>query len=298
MAEELKVAEELFEKVRKIEFKTGKLVTDVFLGEYHSTFRGKGIEFSEVREYQTGDDVRTIDWNVTARTGKPYIKLYVEERELTIILLFDLSASLNFCSGEKSKREIAAEIACLLSIAAVKNNDKVGLILFTDQQELFISPDKGIKHVLVLVRELLSFRQKGLKTNLNAALDYLMKIIKKRSIVFLISDFESPFDFSQKIKIVNKKHDVVAIRIIDPREIELSEGGFFRFQDIESGEEILLNLSSPAFRKKYNLYYAEKEEKLNKLFREAKVDYLRIDTSKPYLEELLKFFRMRALKYR
>lgn len=298
MAEELKVAEELFEKVRKIEFKTGKLVTDVFLGEYHSIFKGRGIEFSEVREYQPGDDIRTIDWNVTARTGKPHVKLYVEERELTIILMFDLSASLDFASGEKSKREIAAEIACLLSIAAVKNKDKVGLILFTDQQELFISPDKGIKHVLVLVREILSYKQKGIKTDLNMALDYLLKIVKKRSIVFFISDFETPYDFSQKLKVANKKHDVVAIRIIDPRETELSEGGFFRFQDIESGEEVLLNLSSPAFKKKYKLYFQEKEEKLDRLFREAKVDYLRIYTNKPYIEELLKFFRIRALKYR
>ena len=233
---------ELLKQVRQIEIKTRGLVNEVFSGEYHSVFKGRGMEFSEVREYEPGDDIRSIDWNVTARFGHPYVKIFEEERELTVMLLIDMSGSLIFGSVEKTKQQIAAELSAILAFSAMKNNDKVGLILFTDSIEKFVPPRKGKSHILRIIREVLSFEPRGNKTDLKGALEYFNHIIKKKSIVFLLSDF---FDsgYEKILKIVGKKHDLIGMVINDPRENDLPEAGLIKFRDAETGEIRYLNTS-------------------------------------------------------
>jgi len=291
------IPKEILKKVEQIEIQTRGLVNDVFSGEYHSVFKGRGMEFSEVREYQYGDDIRTIDWNVSARIGHPYVKVFEEERELTVMLLIDVSSSGEFGTVERMKGEIAVEICALLAFSAIKNNDKVGLIIFTDKIEKYVPPKKGKQHVLRVLRELLYFEPEDRKTNISVALEYLSNVVRKRSIVFLISDFISE-DFSKALKIVNKKHDVVAINITDPRERELPDVGFIELEDAENGEIITIDSADSELRNLYYTYNHKQKEDRDRLFKSMNVDFIDISTDKSYIEPLIKFFRMRAKRFR
>jgi len=291
------IPKEILKKVEQIEIQTRGLVNDVFSGEYHSVFKGRGMEFSEVREYQYGDDIRTIDWNVSARIGHPYVKIFEEERELTVMLLIDVSSSGEFGTVERMKGEIAVEICALLAFSAIKNNDKVGLIIFTDKIEKYVPPKKGKQHVLRVLRELLYFEPEAKNTNISVALEYLSNVVRKRSIVFLISDFISE-DFSRALKIVNKKHDVVAINITDPREKELPDVGFIELEDAENGEIITLDSTDSELRNLYYIYNQKQKEDRDRLFKSMNVDFIDISTDKSYIEPLIKFFRMRAKRFR
>lgn len=287
---------EILKKVEQIEIQTRGLVNDVFSGEYHSVFKGRGMEFSEVREYQIGDDIRTIDWNVSARMGHPYVKVFEEERELTVMLLIDVSSSGEFGTVERMKGEIAIEICALLAFSAIKNNDKVGLIIFTDKIEKYVPPKKGKQHVLRVLRELLYFEPEAKKTNISTALEYFSHVVRKRSIVFLISDFISE-DFSSALKIANKKHDVVAVRINDPRENELPDVGFVELEDAETSEIVAFDTNDPALRDLYTRTVSKEKEQRDKLFKSMNVDAIDISTDKSYIEPLIKFFRMRAKRF-
>ncbi len=291
------IPKEILKKVGQIEIQTRGLVNDVFSGEYHSVFKGRGMEFSEVREYQYGDDIRTIDWNVSARIGHPYVKVFEEERELTVMLLIDVSSSGEFGTVERMKGEIAVEICALLAFSAIKNNDKVGLIIFTDKIEKYVPPKKGKQHVLRVLRELLYFEPEDKKTNISVALEYLSNVVRKRSIVFLISDFISE-DFSRALKIVNKKHDVVAVNITDPREKELPDVGFIELEDAENGEIITIDSTDSELRNLYYTYNRKQKEDRDRLFKSMNVDFIDISTDKSYIEPLIKFFRMRAKRFR
>src|SRR5256886_6772805 len=233
---------EILKKIRTLEIKTKGLVQTAFAGDYHSVFKGRGMNFSDVREYQPGDEIRSIDWNVTARFGSAFVKQFTEERELTVMLVVDVSASGNFGSTTQSKRELAAEVACLLAFSAIRNNDKVGLILFTDRVELFIPPKKGRLHTLRLIREILFFEPKGRGTQPAVALDYLNQVVHRRSVVFLISDFQAP-DFARALSVTSRRHDLIAIPIIDPREEDLPDVGLLTLEDAETGEQIKINTS-------------------------------------------------------
>ena len=278
-----------------IEIKTRGVVNELFSGEYHSVFKGRGMEFSEVREYQFGDDIRSIDWNVSARTGHPYVKVYQEERELVLMLMVDLSASQRFGSISQMKNEIAAELAAVLAFSALKNNDKVGLILFSDVIELFVPPKKGKSHVLRCLRELLFFIPGRKGTNIGAALDYLNKVLKKKAIVFLISDFWDK-DFDTPVKISGARHDFVAIRLFDRREINLPPGNLFNLTDSESGRTMSVDLRAANLREKYrrfvNNHFLQTKLKLQKYG----IDYLEVDTSGDYVNSLVGFFRKRGKK--
>jgi uncharacterized protein (DUF58 family) len=287
---------ELARKIRILQITTRKVVNDVLAGGYTSVFKGRGIEFDEVREYMPGDDVRTIDWNVTARTGRPYVKRYVEERELTVIFVVDLSASGAFGSVRKLKNEIAAEFCALLSFSAVKNNDKVGLIVFTDRVELYVPPKKGTTHVLRLIRELLNFKPKAAKTDLAGALDYLGKVSKKRAVVFLVSDFQAE-GFEKPMRIVSKRHDLVAVPIVDPREVRLPNVGLIELEDAETGETILVDTSSAAVRKRYERLGRERSERFRELFASMGVDNIEVATDRDYIPKLVSFFRARERRY-
>lgn len=287
---------EILKKVEQIEIQTRGLVNDVFSGEYHSVFKGRGMEFSEVREYQIGDDVRTIDWNVSARVGHPYVKVFEEERELTVMLLIDVSSSGEFGTVKRMKGEIAVEICALLAFSAIKNNDKVGLIIFTDKIEKYVPPKKGKQHVLRVLRELLYFEPEAKKTNISKALEYFSSVVRKRSIVFLISDFLSE-DFSSALKIANKKHDVVAVRINDPRENSLPDVGFIELEDAETGEIAAFDTNDPALRDLYTRTISREKEQRDKLFKSMNVDSIDISTDGSYIEPLIKFFRMRAKRF-
>ncbi|MFQ5628135.1 MAG: DUF58 domain-containing protein, partial [bacterium] len=234
------IPKEILKKVKSIEIQTRGMVNDVFSGEYHSVFKGRGMEFAEVREYQFGDDIRTIDWNVSARMGCPYIKVFDEERELTVMLLVDASRSADFGTQKQMKGEIAAEICALLAFSAIKNNDKVGLIIFTDKIEIFVPPRKGKKHVLRVIRELLYHKPVGAQTDLSLALEYLSRLITRRAVVFLISDFQDE-NYEQSLRIASRKHDLIAITITDPREVVLPDVGFIELEDAETGETILID---------------------------------------------------------
>jgi len=249
-----------------------------------------------VREYMPGDDIRTIDWNVTARTGKPYVKRYVEERELTVIFLVDLSASGGFGSIEKLKNELAAEFCALLAFSAVKNNDKVGLILFTDKVEKYIPPKKGTTHVLRVIRELLNFRVTSSDTDIAGALDYLGKVLTKRAVVFLVSDFEAE-DYEKAMKMISKKHDLIAVTIVDPREVELPDVGLIELEDAETGEVVLVDTSSPAVRERYNKLGQERIKRLKGLFASMGIDQIEIKTGTDYVHSLMQFFRIRERRY-
>lgn len=290
------IPSELIKKIHQLEIRTNRMVNDVLAGEYHSVFKGQGVEFEEVREYQAGDDIRTIDWNVTARSGEPFVKRYREERELTVMLLVDASASSMFGTAEKMKGELAIELSALLAFSAIKNNDRVGLLLFTDEIEKFIPPKKGKKHVLRLIRELLVFEPKGGHTNISQALDHVNKLLTRKSVVFLLSDFMNP-DFGDSLRITNKKHDLVTVSITDPREVEMPPIGFLELEDAETGETIIIDTFNAGVRSGFSSAADEDFEKLESEFKKMRVDHVPIRTDQDYVDPLVKFFQRRASRY-
>ena len=294
------ISSKILEKVRQVEIKTNRLVDDTLSGHYHSVFKGRGMDFDEVREYVPGDDVRTIDWNVTARTGRTFVKKFTEERELTIMLLIDVSASGEFGSSAQSKREVMAELGSVLAFSAVRNNDKVGLILFTDDAELYIPPGKGRSHILRVIREILFFQPEGKNTDLVAALDFANQVIKRRAVTFLISDFCLPGDFSDsledfrpKLQITNRHHDMVAVSVNDPREWELPDIGLLTIEDSETGEQVELDTTRADIRNGFSQLANQRREELRRTIHSSGVDFLELSTDKPYLPVLLNFFSSR-----
>jgi len=290
------LTKELLKQVRRIEIRTKGLVNHLFSGEYHSVFKGRGMEFSEVRDYQYGDDIRNIDWNVTARFGHPYIKVFEEERELTVILMVDISGSLMFGSVSKTKQLIAAELTAILAFSALKNNDKVGLILFTDKIEKFVPPRKGNKHVLRIIREVLSFEPEGNATDIKSALEYMNNAIKKRSIVFLISDFIDE-GYEKILRVVGKKNDLIGIVLDDRRESEIPPIGLIKFRDAESGSERWIDTSSPKVREKMQLAREKVIRKREAMFLSARLDKIYVRTGEDYIKPLVQFFKMRERRW-
>jgi uncharacterized protein (DUF58 family) len=286
------IPKEILQTIRRIQITTSRMVTDVFAGHYHSVFKGQGMEFEEVREYQPGDDIRSIDWNVTARTGRPFIKKFMEERELTIMLLFDMSGSTYFGSVDKLKRQLAAELCSLLAMSAIKNNDKVGLIAFTDRIEKFVPPRKGLSHVLRIIREALYFEPEGKATDISGALEYLGRVTNRSTVTFIISDFYDG-DYKKPLSIAGKRHDIVAISITDPRETELPDIGIINLEDPETGRDFLLDTSNAAVRKDYSNNSLKMLDERQRLFRSTNIDHIDLRTDVPYARELYKFFRMR-----
>ena len=290
------LTKELLKQVRQIEIRTKGLVNQVFSGEYHSVFKGRGMEFSEVREYQFGDDIRNIDWNVTARFGHPFIKIFEEERELTVMLMVDLSGSLIFGTVEKTKQQVAAELSAILAFSALKNNDKVGLILFTDKIEKFVPPRKGRSHVLRIIREVLSFEPEGKSTNLKAALEYLNSTIKKRSIVFLLSDFMDT-GYEKILRIIGKKHDLIGVVLNDKRESEIPEMGLVKLTDAETGEERWVDTSSTKIQKRLKEVRSDMIRKRKSLFISSRLDSIEVQTGDDYVKPLVQFFRLRERRW-
>lgn len=283
---------EVLKKVRRIEIRTKKLVNDLFSGEYHSTFKGQGIEFEEVREYVPGDDIRLIDWNVTARAGHPFIKKFKEERELSVVLLVDASSSGRFGTKERFKSETAAELCALLAFSAIKNNDKVGMIIFTDTIERFVPPKKGRGHVLRLIRDILYFKPKGTGTNITGALEYFNRVIKRKSVVFLISDFLSE-GYIKPLQIASKKHDIIAVKITDPRETKFENVGLLELEDVETGEVFVIDTGSSAFRKEFAARSNEDLTNIQRSFRMIDLDFIPVRTDESYITPLIKFFKKR-----
>ncbi len=286
------IPKELARKIRAIQIYTTKVVNDVLAGEYESVFKGRGMEFDEVREYQVGDDVRSIDWNVTARAGKPFIKKYREERELTVLFLVDLSASGTFGSVKQTKSELAAEICALLAFAAIRNNDKVGLIVFTDQVERFIPPGKGARHVLRVICEILGFRPRRFRTDIAGALDYLGRVQSRRAVVFLISDFQAE-GFEKSLRVLGRRHDVIAVSVSDSRELRLPDVGLIELEDAETGEMVLIDTGSPDVRRRYERQAVERARALTDMLRSMGVDQIHVETGKAYLRDMMTFFRNR-----
>ncbi|WP_396597566.1 DUF58 domain-containing protein [Dokdonia sp. R86516] len=284
---------ELLKKVRKIEIKTRRLSDHIFGGEYHSTFKGRGMTFSEVRQYQFGDDVRNIDWNVTARYSEPYIKVFEEERELTMMLVADVSGSEFFGTDKQFKSEIVTEIAATLAFSAMQNNDKIGLILFTDEIELFIPPKKGKSHVLRIIRELLEFKPKSKKTDLSQAIKYLSNVMKKKAIVFVLSDFITD-GYEQTMKIAANKHDITGIRIYDQREESIPSLGIVQIEDEETGELMLVNTSSKKVRNDYTTYYRERVDYFKETFKRSGAGVIDVRTDESYVKKLLGYFKRRG----
>jgi len=284
---------ELLKKVRRIELKTKGLTNQIFSGEYHSAFKGKGMAFSEVREYAAGDEVRTIDWNVTARFGHPFVKVFEEERELTVILVVDVSASDSFGSTEQLKKNIITEICAVLAFSAIYNNDKIGVIFFSDQVEKFIPPKKGKSHILRIIRELIEFEPEHRTTNIGEALRYLNNVVKKRSIAFLISDFLAE-DYEDGLKLANKKHDLVALQIYDRRELEMPAVGRVLFQDPETGETRWVNTNSKSVREHYKKSGEERMQNVKNACKRAGVDLASIATNESYIKPIRNLFSKRA----
>jgi uncharacterized protein (DUF58 family) len=293
------LSKELIKKIRHIEIRTRRLVNDSYAGEYHSIFKGRGMEFDEVRPYQVGDEIRSIDWNVTARTGEPHVKRYVEERELTVMLVVDASGSENFGSVSRFKRELAAELTAVLSFAATTNNDKVGLLIFTDRVELFIPPRKGRRHVLRLIRELLAFEPKGRGTDIKLALDQVNQILKRRSIIFLVSDFLVPAEsYQRELIVTNKRHDVISIDLHDPLENSLSDVGLLALEDPETDEIIWVDTSDRSWRNSYQMRVQLLEADKTRTFNAASVDRIHISTNEDYTAPLTSFFQERSRRIR
>ena len=284
---------ELVRKIRRIQITTNRLVNESLAGEYHSVFKGRGMEFDEVREYQHGDDIRTIDWNVTSRTGHPFVKRFVEERELTVMLLVDASASGAFGSFEKTKAEIAAEISALLAFSAIKNHDRVGAILFTDRVEKFIPPRRGSTHVLRLIREILYHQPERRGTRIQQALEHLNLVVHKRAVVFLISDLLDQ-GFEQPLKVANRRHDVVIIQIVDPRERELPDVGILELRDAETGEVVCVDTSLSRVRDAYRGNWERNQQQQERLFQSQRMDHVLISAAEPYDAPLVRFFERRA----
>jgi len=291
------IPKEILEKILRIDITTNRLVTDVFAGAYHSVFKGRGMEFEEVREYQPGDDIRTIDWNVTARTGHPHVKKYVEERELTVMILVDASASVHFASTGQMKNKLAAEIAAVLAFAAIRNNDKVGLLMFTDEPELFIPPKKGKSHVLRVIREILYFKPRRKATDLPKMLEFLTKVLRRRSTVFIISDFISSngdhSNLRKSMRIANQHHDLIAVTLTDPREIDLPDGVLVELTDAETGQRIVIDTSHQILRRDYHKKALALIKDRSRLFDTIGIDHIDIATDVPYTKALVSFFAQR-----
>lgn len=285
---------ELLKKVRKIEIKTRRLSDHIFGGEYHSTFKGRGMTFSEVRQYQYGDDVRSIDWNVTARYNEPYVKVFEEERELTMMLMVDVSGSELFGTSQQFKKEIITEISATLAFSATQNNDKIGLMLFTDRVELYIPPKKGRSHVLRIIRELIEFEPKHKNTNISEALKFLSNVMKKKAIVFLLSDFMTDDDYEQTLKIAGKKHDLTGIRIYDQREEEIPNLGMVQMEDAETGELMLVNTQARRVREQYAAYYKDRTAYFKNTFSRSGSGTIDSRVDESYVKKLLGYFKRRG----
>ena len=285
---------ELIKKVRKIEIKTRGLSHNIFAGQYHSAFKGRGMSFSEVREYQYGDDVRDIDWNVTARFNKPYVKVFEEERELTVMLLVDVSQSLDFGTVNKTKRDMLTEIAATIAFAAIQNNDKIGVIFFSNVIEKFIPPQKGRKHILYIIRELINFEPKNNGTEMKAPLEFLTNAIKKRCTAFMLSDFIDNGDYRNALTIANRKHDVVAIQVYDRRLADLPDVGLLKIKDAESGEEMYIDTSSRKVREAHREWWRAQSEKLSDTFKKSRVDSVSVRTDQDYVKALMNLFTQRS----
>lgn len=284
---------ELLKKVRHIEIKTRGLSRNIFAGQYHSAFKGRGMAFSEVREYQYGDDIRDIDWNVTARYNKPYIKVFEEERELTVMLLVDVSASQDFGTRNTFKRDIVTEIAATLAFSAIQNNDKIGVIFFSDKIEKFIPPKKGRKHILFIIRELINFQAESPKTNMGMALKYLTNAIKKRCTTFMISDFIDIQDYDSALTIANRKHDIVALQVYDRLETQLPNVGLMKILDAETGAERWIDTSSRKVRDAYKNWWQKQQSRMQTSFNKSKVDNVSVSTDEDYVKALLALFKKR-----
>jgi uncharacterized protein (DUF58 family) len=283
---------EQLKAVRKIQIRTSHMVSDLFAGQYQSVFKGRGMEFAEVRLYQPGDDVRTIDWNVTARTGEPHVKRFAEERELTVMILVDASASTYFGSVKQLKSTLAAELAALFAYSAITNNDKVGLVIFSDRIELALPPRKGTHHVLRVIREVLSIKPEGTHTDLPIALEHLEKVTKRRSVVFVLSDFLDPH-CRQALRLASRRHDVIAVVLDDPREAALPAVGLVEVEDAETGERAIVDTGNPRVREAFARHAAAARVERSRMLRAADVDAIVVDTDRPYTQALLRFFRMR-----
>ncbi|MBQ0142727.1 MAG: DUF58 domain-containing protein [Prevotellaceae bacterium] len=286
--------EELLQQVRKIEIKARGLSNNVFAGEYHSAFKGRGMAFSEVREYQYGDDIRDIDWNVTARFSTPYVKVYEEERELTVVLLVDVSGSQDFGTISKTKRQMTAEIAATIAFSAIQNNDKVGVIFFSDKVEKFIPPKKGRKHILLIIRELLNFQPESRRTDIGMAIEFMTNAIKKRCTVFLLSDFEDTKDFHNELTISNRRHDMVAIQLYDQRLEELPNVGIIKMRDSELGEDIYIDSSSARVRRAHAQWWQNMQARLRQMFTMSGIDNVSIRTDEDYVKALIGLFKKRS----
>ena len=291
------IPREILTQVRRVEIATRGLGNAVFSGEYHSVFKGRGMNFAEVRAYQYGDDIRSIDWNVTARTGTPFVKVFDEERELTVMLVVDVSASGDFGSRSRMKGEVAVEICAVLAFSAITNNDKVGLIIFSDRIEKFVPPRKGRRHGLRVLRELLYFQPEGRRTDVAGALGYLARVVRRRAVVFVVSDF---FDtgYQKALAVAGRRHDTVVIRMGDPRERELPAVGYIELEDAETGEQLTVNVSDPAFREAFDHDVTETRTTLEREFRKTGIDVIEISTDRPYADRLMRFFRQRAKRLR
>lgn len=285
---------ELLSQVRKIEIKTRGLSNNIFAGEYHSAFKGRGMAFSEVREYQYGDDVRDIDWNVTARFGRPYVKVFEEERELTVILMVDVSGSLDFGTITQTKRQMVTEIAATLAFSAIQNNDKIGVIFFSDRVEKFIPPKKGRKHILLIIRELLTFQPESRKTDIGGAVEFMTNAIKKRCTVFLLSDFYNQNDFQQQLTIANRRHDLVALQVYDLRMTEMPNVGLLRLKDAETGEDIFVDTSSAAVRRAHHEWWINHQNTVRNMLTHSSVDNVSVRTDEDYVKALMNLFRRRS----
>lgn len=286
--------EELLQRVRKIEIETRSLSNNIFAGEYHSAFKGRGMAFSEVREYQYGDDVRDIDWNVTARLGKPYVKVFEEERELTVILMVDVSGSLDFGTQTQTKRQMVTEIAATLAFSAIQNNDKIGVIFFSDRIEKFIPPKKGRKHILFIIRELLTFQPESNRTDIGQAVEFMTNAIKKRCTVFLLSDFFDGKDYKNTLTIANRRHDFVALQVYDLRMTELPDVGIIKMRDAETGHEVFVDTSSRAVRRAHHEWWVHSQDVLKDVFTKSGVDCVSIRTDEDYVKALMGMFKRRS----
>ena len=291
-------ATDLLKKVRQIEIKTRGLSRNIFAGEYHSAFKGRGMAFSEVREYQFGDDIRNIDWNVTARYNHPFVKIFEEERELTVMLLIDVSGSREFGTFEKLKKNVITEISAILSFSAIQNNDKIGVIFFSNSVEKFIPPKKGKSHILRIIRELINFQPMERGTDIAGAIRYLTNVIKKRCTAFVISDFmDDNSEIKMALSIANNKHDVVALRIYDEREKELPAIGMLKLKDAETGQYAWIDSDSPKIRKIYSNWWIKQSAQLDAMFKKCGIDYAEIKTNEDYVRSLMALFKKRALKH-
>ena len=285
---------ELFKQVRKIEIKTRGLSSNIFAGQYHSAFKGRGMAFSEVREYQFGDDVRDIDWNVTARFRRPFVKVFEEERELTVMLLIDVSGSLDFGTTQRTKREMATEMAAILAFSAIQNNDKIGVIFFSDRIEKYIPPKKGRKHILYIIHEMLDFKPESKRTNVTAAIEYLTRVMKRRCIAFVVSDFYAENSFQKELQIANSKHDVVAIQVYDQRAKTLPNVGLMKVKDAETGHEMFIDTASAKLRRAHTEYWLERMNTLKTTFAQSNVDWVSVATNEDYVKAMMLLFMQRG----